>query len=337
MPEGGMFGSGANAVVAPLVSVAVPAYNAADYLERAVDSALSQTMPSLEIIIVDDASTDATLEMARRIATYDPRVRVLRNELNSGPAASRNRAIGAAQGEWIALLDGDDAWSPRRLELMLADAKKADVVSDDVNIVRKSLTKPDESVSWSLLQEQGLTISKPRQLSLRDFARYDLGLLQPIIRRSFLERHRLTYDQALRYNEDFLLYFELLALGARWLQLPDAYYFYYKHGDAITVNKGALWQSVVETSQTLLHHPAAAGEGMLIAALESRIREARGHVVFAATRSALRQRHFVELARALRENPSDLLLLLRFLVERLYLRAVRRVRSLHAHWRKGDF
>jgi len=101
-----------DANTAPRVSVIIPAYNAVAHLRRAVESALGQTMSDLEIIIVDDASTDATLEIAGRIAAQDSRVRVLHNERNSGPSVSRNRAIAAARGEWIAILDADDSWFP---------------------------------------------------------------------------------------------------------------------------------------------------------------------------------------------------------------------------------
>src|SRR3712207_2156595 len=101
------------------VSVIIPAYNAADYLVRALDSALVQTMPNLEVIVVDDASSDATLELARNTAAHDPRVRLLHNEHNQGLARSRNRAMRVSRGEWVALLDSGDESSAERLEQML--------------------------------------------------------------------------------------------------------------------------------------------------------------------------------------------------------------------------
>jgi succinoglycan biosynthesis protein ExoO len=320
---------------APRVSVIIPAYNAAANLQRALDSALAQTMSDLEILIVDDASTDATLEIACRIAAQDSRVRVLHNERNSGPAVSRNRAIAAARGEWIALLDADDSWFPERLERMLADAGNADVVSDDLYIVRGSLFKPEEPVLWSLLQEQGITVTQPRRLDILDLVRYELALLQPMIRRAFLARHKLTYEPALRRAEDFHHYFEVLASGARWLQLPQGYYLYYKHGSAPKNKdkrgKHILWQYTIESNRSLLNHPAAMGDQALTAALERRIRKARGHVVFATARDALQQRHFVGLARSLVGNPSDFLLVVKFVIERLYLRVLWRVRRLRSH------
>jgi succinoglycan biosynthesis protein ExoO len=288
-------------------------------------------MPNLEIIVTDDASADDTIGVARRIAAQDSRVRVLHNEHNVGSSISRNRAIEAARGEWIALLDADDAWFPERLEQMLACGDNADVVSDDVYIVRSSLIKLRKPVLWSLLQEEGLAVTEPRWLDILDFVRHEFSLLQPIIRRSFLTQHRLAYAPTVRFAEDFRLYFEIMASGARWLQIPQGYYLYYKHADALTKNKRVLWQETIESAQSLFNHPAAVGDKALTAALERRIQKARGHVVFATVRDTLRQRRFVELARSLVENPSDLLRVVKFVAERVYLRVLWRIRRLRAH------
>src|SRR5947207_1048297 len=112
--------AGVDRARSPRVSILVPAYNAAPFLNRAVRSALHQTMADVEVIVVNDASTDATLEVAQSLAAEDRRVRVLSNEVNLGEARTRNRALAAAGGTWIALLDADDAWLPSRLERMLA-------------------------------------------------------------------------------------------------------------------------------------------------------------------------------------------------------------------------
>jgi glycosyltransferase involved in cell wall biosynthesis len=315
-----------DANTAPRVSVILPAYNAAAHLRRAVDSALAQTMADLEIVIVDDASTDATLEIAGRIAARDSRVRVLHNERNSGPSVSRNRAIAAARGEWIAILDADDSWFPERLERMLADAGDADVVSDDLYTVRGALFKPEEPVLRSMLQEAGFKITRPRRLDIYDLVRYELALLKPIIRRSFLGRHELSYDPTLLRAHDFYLYFDILAQGGRWLQLPEGYYLYYKYGLAAKdkddrVRRTTLTETV-ESNRALLDHPAAVGDKALIAALERRIQKAQRRIVFATAQDAVRQRRFADLARWLVGNPSNLLLITRFLIERLHLRVL---------------
>lgn len=90
----------------PLVSVVIPAYNCARLLDRAIGSALGQTYPNLECIVVDDGSTDATPEV---IASFGDRVREIRQR-NSGASAARNAGIAAALGRYIAFLDADDYW-----------------------------------------------------------------------------------------------------------------------------------------------------------------------------------------------------------------------------------
>src|SRR5581483_11829559 len=99
-----------------LVSVVMPAYNAADTIEAAIASALHQTEQRIEVLVIDDASTDATVGVASRVAAQDRRVRLLRQVVNRGPAAARNRGMAEARGKWIALLDADDAFALHRLE-----------------------------------------------------------------------------------------------------------------------------------------------------------------------------------------------------------------------------
>jgi glycosyltransferase involved in cell wall biosynthesis len=106
----------AGAPITPgLVSVIVAAYNAAEYLEATCRSALSQTYAPLEVIVVDDGSTDGTAAIVERLASADPRVKLIRQR-NLGVAAARNAAIAAARGEFIAPLDADDLWESRKVE-----------------------------------------------------------------------------------------------------------------------------------------------------------------------------------------------------------------------------
>lgn len=119
--------SGANdtAIPAPLVSVVIIAYNCAEYVSHAIQSVLEQTWSQLEVIVVDDGSTDTTGDVAQR--TSDPRLRYVR-QANKGPNAARNEGIRHARGQLIAFLDCDDWWLPEKLEKQVAK------VSDDPEI-----------------------------------------------------------------------------------------------------------------------------------------------------------------------------------------------------------
>jgi len=91
-------------------SIIIPVYNKAAYLPRAVNSILSQTVQDFEILVIDDASTDHSVEIIRSIA--DPRIRLFQQETNRGVSAARNRGIQEAQYNWVAFLDADDEWKP---------------------------------------------------------------------------------------------------------------------------------------------------------------------------------------------------------------------------------
>ena len=104
-----------------LVSVIMPSYNTAPYIEETVQSVLNQTYKNWELIIVDDCSTDETDDILSKFT--DERIRIYKNEKNSGAAVSRNKALREARGRWIAFLDSDDLWSPNKLEKQIAFMK----------------------------------------------------------------------------------------------------------------------------------------------------------------------------------------------------------------------
>lgn len=97
-----------------LVSIIMPNYNGAEYVRETIESVLNQTYTNWELLFVDDCSTDDSLILVEKYG--DPRIRIFKNEKNSGAAASRNYALREAKGKWIALLDADDLWFPDKLE-----------------------------------------------------------------------------------------------------------------------------------------------------------------------------------------------------------------------------
>jgi teichuronic acid biosynthesis glycosyltransferase TuaG len=99
-----------------LVSIVTPAYRAAAFIIETIRSVQAQTYGRFEMLIVDDCSPDDTAAIVRRAAAADPRIRLLRQPRNAGPAAARNRALGEARGRWVAFLDSDDLWLPQKLE-----------------------------------------------------------------------------------------------------------------------------------------------------------------------------------------------------------------------------
>ncbi|MDM0064243.1 glycosyltransferase family 2 protein [Variovorax sp. J22G21] len=102
------------------MSVVIPCFNAVAYVGAAIESVLQQSWSAVEILVVDDKSTDETAQVVTAIATRDARVRLIQLSRNHGaPAVPRNVGVAAGRGEWVAFLDADDLWHPRKLELQM--------------------------------------------------------------------------------------------------------------------------------------------------------------------------------------------------------------------------
>ena len=214
------------------VSVVIPAFNAAPTIERAIASACQQTEQRLEIIVVDDASSDRTPAVVAKLAEADARIRLLRQPANAGPAAARNRGIAAAKGDWIALLDADDSYLPERLAklLELADRVGADMVADNI-----LLCSTDDQREGASMIPPAL-LSHPAELTTAEFIarnvgsprmpRVSYGFLKPLLRADFLREKQIAYDERNRFAEDFMLYVRCLTNGARWWLLPETMYCY---------------------------------------------------------------------------------------------------------------
>jgi glycosyltransferase involved in cell wall biosynthesis len=215
----------------PLVSVVMPVYNAANTLDTAVCSILTQSLSNLEIIIVDDGSTDDTVAAAERLACRDSRIIVLRQPCNRGQAAARNVALDRARGTWIALVDADDEITEHRLRTLCeaGQAQQADMIADGVEFAGPR--KPGTPAR--LRASEGLN-GAMETLSLETLIRSDIplnglcsfGYLKPLMRRAFLEHWRLRYDEELRFAEDLNLYVRALMCGGRFVLHPHTYYIY---------------------------------------------------------------------------------------------------------------
>lgn len=219
----------------PAASIVIPAYNAERTLGRAVRSALAQTAP-VEVIIVDDASSDGTVDVARALARGDGRIAILRQNSNQGPGAARNAGIAVARGRFIALLDADDAYAPNRIAVLTEAAigRDSDLVCDNLKLVPEDpATELPARVGGPLAFPEPWLTSGPvslRDLLIRDQghhgSRWEFGFAKPIISRGFLERTGVAYDPSLRLGEDFLFYADCLLAGARFDAVPDALYEY---------------------------------------------------------------------------------------------------------------
>ena len=147
----------------PLVSVIIPTYNRKEYVVKAVDSAKGQTYGNVEIVVIDDGSTDATFETILELSKKDPRIVALKNSVNLGFVATLNVGVKASRGKYIARLDDDDVWlDPKKLEKQVAFMEKnpeyvlvgggvIKIDSRGKEIVRFSLPESDQDIKKTLL------------------------------------------------------------------------------------------------------------------------------------------------------------------------------------------
>ena len=194
----------------------------------ALRSALAQTEPSIEVIVVDDCSNDDTVRVAREFAASDARVRVITRQTNGGPAAARNTALAQARGAWFTVLDSDDLYDADRIARLVAigEAGHADMVADnfvsfavdDLRTARPFLP-PDETGRW--------VDSIAYLNATRLYAGCaNLGYLKPMIRTNVLNNNGILYNEAIRIGEDDDLVLRLLLAGARYWYEPMLTYGY---------------------------------------------------------------------------------------------------------------
>lgn len=205
----------------PLVSVVVPAYNAAEYIDRCLDSVRCQTHSNLEIIVVDDGSADDTLDRIRKHASVDSRITVLTQE-NRYAGVARNEGFSHASGEYVAFLDADDFFDSKMIESMVGRAcdAKADVVVCRSNFY-DDVTDETRPIGFSLQLVECDSVYSGYEL--RDVMfRFCVGWpWDKLYRSEFVRKHDLRF-QDLRTSNDAYFVFMSLMLAERIAFVGDA-------------------------------------------------------------------------------------------------------------------
>lgn len=261
------------------VSVVIPAYNVAACIERAIHSALDQSLQPAEIIVVDDGSTDATVDLVSRLGRHEPRIKLLRQAVNAGPAAARNSGIRSATGEWIAILDADDAFLGDRLRYLVEAAGRRELTFAADNVTLYDATAQ---------RVTRLSIDPGRIGSCLDLDRYtfvrnammnpgmDFGGLKPIMRRGFLVSSGVLYPEHCRHGEDFFFYLRAILAGAKFALFPESGYLYSQRFGSISRKRSDLsrtvenYRLVERQTLELASEPMIRTDPMLVTLLHAR-------------------------------------------------------------------
>ncbi len=193
----------------PLVSVIIPAYNAERYIKETIQSVQNQTFHSWEIIVIDDCSQDATCFVITQIMANDARIQLVKNVVNLGAAASRNKGVSLAKGKYIAFLDADDVWFPEKLEktLVRLQEENADFAYSSYAIVdaKGEKVKPDYIV--------------PKTTSFVSMLKENvIGCSTVVISRNLADKYRFVENF---YHEDYVLWLQLLKEEYKAVGVPE--------------------------------------------------------------------------------------------------------------------
>ena len=186
-----------------LISIIMAAYNAEKTIEQAINSVLSQTYPDFELLVVNDCSTDKTAMLAEAIVKKDDRIRLISNEKNSGVSYTRKHGLEEASGEWVAILDSDDAWAPEKLEKQIKLQKKTNA---DLLFTGSAFMDADgKPIDWYL--------AAPAEVTYRQLLKQNvLSNSSALVRKELYAKYYAVGDGM---HEDFAMWLNILKDGRK--------------------------------------------------------------------------------------------------------------------------
>ena len=186
-----------------LISIIMAAYNAEKTIEQAINSVLNQTYPNFELLVVNDCSTDKTAALVEAVAKKDNRVRLISNKKNSGVSYTRKHGLEEASGEWVAILDSDDAWAPEKLEKQINLQKKTNA---DLLFTGSAFMDADgKPIDWYL--------AAPAEVAYRQLLKQNvLSNSSALVRKELYTKYYAVGDGM---HEDFAIWLSILKDGRK--------------------------------------------------------------------------------------------------------------------------
>ena len=237
----------------PLISVITPAYNAAKYIAKSIESVIHQSFPDWELIIVDDGSTDNTKSIVQSYCELDSRVKYVFQE-NGRQGKARNTGLALACGILLAFLDADDVWLPEKLSIQTRQmqSSEADLIFSDSFIFSEN-----EEIEGGTKQLKKFNVSTGLycgETGVGSFlARNHVSILTVLVKKdALLKAGGFTEDRAIQNAEDYHLWLKLLMEGFTFFGFGDVLAAYRKHGESVSDESGANLEQVIEAKLNLV-------------------------------------------------------------------------------------
>lgn len=209
----------------PKISVIVPVYNVEKYLSRSLDCLVNQTLSDIEIILINDCSSDNSLKVIQEYASKDERIKIIDLKENSGAAVARNKGLEIATGEYLGFIDPDDAIDLNYYEELYKAAKDGDY--DIVKCQRKTLLENGNMIEGGLnkrIRESGMYL-------------FTHEWTTAIYRHSIIKEHNIKFPEECRKAQD-VVFLTRIIFKAKSLKLIDhVFYYYHKRNDSLNAKK----------------------------------------------------------------------------------------------------
>ena len=232
-----------------MISVIIPVYNVENYLHVCLNSVLKQTYQDFEIICIDDASTDSSLEILKYFEKKDSRIKVLKNDSNKGQGYSRNRGLELAQGKYISFLDGDDWLSPDAFEILIQKAEQ-----DNLDLLMfKNIVYYEEHHDFGF--ERYYDMEFMNKFENQIFTHWDLdktklfamtnGSVNKFYLKSFLDENNIRFPNENLIHEDNPFFYKLIT-SAKRVSIINKYLYNRRRrpGSIMTLNNERLFDNI---------------------------------------------------------------------------------------------
>lgn len=232
----------------PKVSIIVPVYNVEKYIERCINSLRNQTINDVEIILVDDCSTDSSLEICKRIAKEDSRIIVI-HKVNEGAGMARNAGLNVATGEYVGFIDSDDFVDEKMYETLIERAKKynSDLVMSGMAFVDGNMfSEAGERVLKSYFDadtqfeteddlkklRMGIVGARPEDV---DDSRYGMSAAKNLFKNEIIKKNNIVFESERKMiSEDALFMIDYISCIKKAIGIPEAFYNYCRNGNSIS-------------------------------------------------------------------------------------------------------